>query len=103
MTSRKIKVKLTAKRPLEDKDDESASKKLRSNSEQKAPKITSNKLEVPKTGQKNENFTMRPSTPESNFVNGDKFVPKGWKISSQKEEDGRAWVMCPQVVLELNA
>ena len=48
-------------------------------------------------GQKCENITIRPSTPESNFVNGDKSVPKGWKISSHKEEDGRSWVICPQV------
>ena len=100
MSSRKDKIKMVAKRPLEDKDDEPASKKLKSKTEQKAPKITSKKLEAPKTGQKSENFTMRPSTPESNFVIGDKSVPKGWKISSQKEEDGRAWVMCPQVLIE---
>ena len=98
MTSGKNKVKMAAKRPLEDKENEIASKKQKVKSEQKAPKVTPNlKLEATKTVQKSENFTMHPSTVESNFVVGDNSVPKGWKISSHKEEDGRAWVICPQV------
>ena len=97
MTLKKNKVKLAEKRPLEDKENESASKKPKAKTEQKAPKIVSKKSEATKIGQKCENITIRPSTPESNFVNGDKSVPKGWKISSHKEEDGRSWVICPQV------
>ena len=97
MTLKKNKVKLAEKRPLEDKGNESASKKTKAKTEQKAPKIASKKSEATKMGQKCENITIRPSTPESNFVNGDKSVPKGWKISSHKEEDGRSWVICPQV------
>ena len=93
MTLKKNKVKLAEKRPLEDKGNESASKKTKAKTEQKPPK----KSEAAKIGQKCENITIRPSTPESNFVNGDKSVPKGWKISSHKEEDGRSWVICPQV------
>ena len=96
MTLRKNKVKLAEKRPLEDKENESANKKARAKIEQKAPKIASHK--ETKEGQQCENITIRPSTPEENFVNGDKSVPKGWKISSHKEEDGRSWVMCPQVL-----
>ena len=96
MTLRKNKVKLAQKRPLEDKENDSASKKMRAKTEQKAPKMASKMLT--KTGQKCEDITIRLSTPEVDFVNGDKSVPKGWKIGSHKEEDGRAWVMCPQVL-----
>ena len=97
MTLRKNKVKLAQKRPLEDKENDSASKKMRAKTEQKAPKMAS-KMLTTKTGQKCEDITIRPSTPEADFVNGDKSVPKGWKIGSHKEEDGRSWVMCPQVL-----
>ena len=31
------------------------------------------------------------------FVDGDNSVPKGWKMSTHKEEDGRTSIMCPQV------
>ena len=96
MTLKKNKVKLAEKRPLEDKKDESASKKPKAKSEQRTPKIASKKSAM-KIGQNCENITIRPSTPESNCLNGDKSVPKGWKISSHKEEDGRSWVICPQV------
>ena len=97
MTLKKNKVKLAEKRPLEEKENESESKKPRAQSEQRAPKMASNKFEATKTGQKCENITIRPSPPEANFVAGDKSVPKGWKVGSHKEEDGRAGVMCPQV------
>ena len=98
MTSGKNKVKMAAKRPLGDKENKTVNKKQKIKSEQNAPKTTSNKLEATKTGQESENFTMRPNTQESNFLDGDKSVPKGWKISSHKEEDGRAWVICPEVL-----
>ena len=85
---------MAAKRPLGDKENKTVNKKQKIKSEQNAPKTTSNKLEATKTGQPSENFT---NTQESIFLDGDKSVPKGWKISSHKEEDGRAWVICPEV------
>ena len=93
MTLRKNMAKLAEKRPLEEKGNESANKKPRGKN---APKLASNKLEATKTGY---NITIRPTTPDSNFVNGDKSVPEGWKVSSHKEDGGRSWVMCPQVFL----
>ena len=100
MTSQNIKDKVGEKRALEDNSEKSACKKLRS--EQKVPKIASKRSEAPKKGQKGEKFTKGPLTPEFNFVDGDASVPKGWKISSHREEDGRAWVISPQVELERN-
>ena len=72
------------KRSLEKKDNEPAAKNQKGTPEQKAPKTASSKK-----GQKIEDAIS--------FVDGDKSVPKGWKMSTRKEEDGRTPIMCPQV------
>ena len=74
------------KRSLEKKDNEPATKKQRGTPVQKALKSTSSKK-----GQKIEDA--------NSFVDGDKSVPKGWKVSTRysKEEDGSTFIMCPQV------
>ena len=72
------------KRSLEKKDNEPAAKKQRGTPVQKDLKSTSSKK-----GQKIEDT--------NSFVDGDKSVPKGWKMSTRKEEDGRTSIMCPQV------
>ena len=95
MTLRKKNMgKPAEKRPLEETENEPASKKPRAKT---AHKIISNKLEPTKTGQRCGNIIIRPITPEPNFVSGDKSVPEGWKIWTHREQDGRAPVMCPQV------
>ena len=72
------------KRSLEKKDNEPATKKQRGTPVQKASKSA-----FSKKGQKIEDA--------KSFVDGDHSVPKGWKMSTRKEEDGRTSIMCPQV------
>ena len=72
------------KRSLEKKDNEPATKKQKRTPVQKALKSTSSKK-----GQKIEDAIS--------FVDGDKSVPKGWKVSTRKEQYGRTFIMCPQV------
>ena len=72
------------KRTLEKKDNEPATKKQKGTAVQKDLKTASIKK-----GQKIEDA--------KSFVDGDKSVPKGWKMSTRKEEDGRTSIMCPQV------
>ena len=72
------------KRSLEKKDNEPATKKQRGTPVQKAPKSASSK--------KGQNVEDAIS-----FVDGDKSVPKGWKMSTRKEGDGRTPIMCPEV------
>ena len=72
------------KRSLEKRDNEPATKKLRETPVQKAPKSASSKK-----GQTIEDA--------KSFVHGDHSVPKGWKMSTHKEQDGRTSIMCPQV------
>ena len=73
------------KRSLEKRDNEPATKKQRGTPVQKALKSTSSMK-----GQKIEDAIS--------FVDGDKSVPKGWKVSIHSlEEDGRTSIMCPQV------
>ena len=72
------------KRSHEKKDNEPATKKQRGTPVQRAPKSASSK-----TGQKIEDA--------KSFVDGDHSVPKGWKVSTRKEQDGRTFIMCPQV------
>ena len=72
------------KRSLEKKDNEPAAKKQKGAPVQKAPKTVSSLK-----GQKIDDA--------KSFVDGDNSVPKGWKVSTRKEEDGRTFIMCPQV------
>ena len=72
------------KRSLEKEDNEPAAKKQRGTPQQKAPKRASSKK-----GQKIEDA--------KSVADGDKSVPKGWKMSTRKEQDGRTFIMCPQV------
>ena len=72
------------KRSHEKKDNEPAAKKQRGTSLEKVPKSASSKK-----GQKIEDA--------KSFVDGDNSVPKEWKVSTRKEQDGRTFIMCPQV------
>ena len=72
------------KRSLEKKDNEPATKKQKRTPVQKALKSSSSKK-----GQKIEDG--------KSFVDGDHSVPKGWKMSTRKEEDGKTFIICPQV------
>ena len=72
------------KRSLEKKDNEPATKKQKGTPVQNAFKTASSKK-----GQKIEDA--------KSFVDGDNSVPKGWKMSTGKEQDGRTFIMCSQV------